>query len=313
MDGRWCGRWTAVLLLAAVAGCDDPTTPVEPITGPGDYERSFGFGGAERGYELHVPASVDLGSPSPLVLVFHGVPRAAGMRVYTGFDAVADEQGFVVAYMLAHPRHGDWAVGCPLCTNAEAAGVDDVGYVRAALDRIGRELPVDEGRVYAAGFSQGAVFAQRLGCDLSGRVVAIASVAATMIEAVAQRCDPSPPVSALFVHGTEDLEFPWDGSVGSTVRLLSAPAMVDAWAGIVGCDGASAPVMLPDTADDGTTVTRTERTGCDGGADVVFYAVDGGGHTWPGSPAEFSPALGTKSRDLDASRTIGEWFLGRRR
>ena len=39
---------------------------------------------------------------------------------------------------------------------------------------------------------------------------------------------------------------------------------------------------LPDKAHDGTKVTRKVYAPKDGGAEVVLYTIDGGGHTWPG-------------------------------
>ncbi len=60
---------------------------------------------------------------------------------------------------------------------------------------------------------------------------------------------------------------------------------------------------------DGTSVSRDSYSGCSGGAEVVFYSVEGGGHTWPGSPVEFSPTLGPESQDIVASEVIQEFLF----
>ena len=39
---------------------------------------------------------------------------------------------------------------------------------------------------------------------------------------------------------------------------------------------------LPDTVNDGTTVTITSFAGCASGSEVTGYLVVGGGHAWPG-------------------------------
>jgi polyhydroxybutyrate depolymerase len=52
-------------------------------------------------------------------------------------------------------------------------------------------------------------------------------------------------------------------------------------------------------------VTQRIWTGCTGG-EVVFYIINGGGHTWPGSiPVE---RLGKTTTQIDASATIWDFF-----
>lgn len=75
------------------------------------------------------------------------------------------------------------------------------------------------------------------------------------------------------------------------------------------CAPAPESSLLEDVAPDGTRVRLDRYASCSSG-EVRLYEIIGGGHTWPGSPHDFDSSLGTKSRDLDASRTLAEWFLG---
>jgi polyhydroxybutyrate depolymerase len=52
--------------------------------------------------------------------------------------------------------------------------------------------------------------------------------------------------------------------------------------------------------------TGTAFVGCEEGADVVRYTIEGGGHTWPGGPS--LPFNGRTSRDIDASATMWAFF-----
>jgi poly(3-hydroxybutyrate) depolymerase len=52
------------------------------------------------------------------------------------------------------------------------------------------------------------------------------------------------------------------------------------------------------------SIARTTR-GCSGGAELDFYIVNGGGHTWPGAPVEFGS---TKSLEINASELLAEFF-----
>ena len=60
---------------------------------------------------------------------------------------------------------------------------------------------------------------------------------------------------------------------------------------------------------DGTRVRKTTYTGCAGGADVALYAIENGGHTWPGG-SQYLPRgiVGRVCRDIDATRVIWEFF-----
>jgi polyhydroxybutyrate depolymerase len=304
-------RLLAAAIVVGTTGCgaEGGGLPVEPITQPGDYARTVEVNGLLRAYSVHVPASVDPSSPSPLLLVFHGVPRT-DMRVLTGLDDVADAMRFVVVFVEAYPAFGDWDVGCGDCTAAGSRGAGDVGYVRALIEKLRGDIAIDAGRVFVAGFSQGALFAHRLACEASGRIAGAISVAATMLASVAQRCTPSSALSMVFIHGDSDPEFPRGGRQEGDVSTLSIDATVQRWVALEGCTATLTVAMLPDTADDGTTVERRQYSACASGGRVTFYDVHGGGHTWPGAPVEFSTDLGTKSRDLNASVTIGRLVTG---
>ena len=60
---------------------------------------------------------------------------------------------------------------------------------------------------------------------------------------------------------------------------------------------------------DGTRVVREAYGSCKAGADVVFYRVEGGGHTWPGG-RQYLPerVIGKTNRDISASEVIWRFF-----
>jgi polyhydroxybutyrate depolymerase len=261
-------------------------------------------GGLDRVYDVHVPATVNPSVPAPLVIMLHGVPRLSGMAVITGFDEVADRFGYIVAYPRAYQTL-DWNVGCELCSSAAIDDVDDVLFIHDLIDDLADQVAVDRSRVYVAGFSQGSLMAHFLGCELADEIAAFGSVAATMIDEVEETCSPSRAAPWLFIHGTEDTEFPWEGRVGELSSTISARATISTWTGLNGCSANPAVTELPDTEDDGTTVTLEEYRSCAGGADLDFYIVNGGGHTWPGAPVEFTA---TKSLEIDASELLAEFF-----
>ena len=59
--------------------------------------RTIEHDGATRSFILHVPT--DVKPNGPLIMVMHGYMGSAGeIMDYSGFNAIADREGFIVAY-----------------------------------------------------------------------------------------------------------------------------------------------------------------------------------------------------------------------
>ena len=85
---------------------------------------------------------------------------ASGMETLTGYDALAEEKGFVVAY--PDSQNGGWHIGC--CT-AERRSADDLEFIDAMIEHLISTANVDPRRVYVTGFSVGAYMAYRMACE----------------------------------------------------------------------------------------------------------------------------------------------------
>ena len=272
---------------------------------PAEAPRTLQVSGGLRRYLLYVPTAYRAGHPAPLVLVFHGGGgQGSGIAPHTGFSALAEREGFLVAYPDGLGRR--WNDG-----RGYAAAHDDVGFVRALLDTLGRELSVDPRRVYATGISNGAMFAYRLACDLPGTFAAVAPVAGAMPADLAPACAHTQPVSVLAFQGTADPLMPYFGGgvARRRGRVLSAERSIAFWATTTGC--AVVPVMTnePDRVTDGTRVRRTVYGTCREGRSVELYTIEGGGHTWPGGPP-VGGSVGRVTREIDATPVIWAFFVG---
>jgi polyhydroxybutyrate depolymerase len=288
--------------LALVFPCSALPGPLSAQS-PAGQRRTLRVEGVERSFFLYVPAGHrGTGSPA-LVLVFHGAGgRAQGFARHTGFSAVAEREGFVVAYPQGLERR--WNDG-----RGNGTPHDDVGFVRVLLDTLERELGIDRRRVYATGISNGAMFVYRLACDLPGAFAAVAPVAGAMPANLTTGCAHTEPVSVLAFQGTADPLMPYAGGgvAGRRGRVLSAEQSVSFWAAVSGCGPQVTVVQEPDRVADGTRVRYTDAGECRERRAVELYTIEGGGHTWPGGPP-VGRLVGRVSRELDATALIWEFF-----
>ena len=287
------------------------SAPASRAAQPVDWQGPIEVGGVERSYLLHLPASYDSARPMPLVLVFHG-GRGSGKRIaqMTGFSQLADEKGFIVAY--PDGLDGHWNDGRPRSGSDEPIA-DDVAFVSTLIDRLGTMFSIDRKRVYATGISNGAIFVQRLGCELPGKVAAIAPVAGTLAKDLAGTAKPSEPVSVLMIHGTADEFVPYTGGeVRGDIhgQVLSVTDTIAIWLAADGCaDQSPQETALKTKSPDGTHVKCQTWIGT-AGITVSVYTIEGSGHTWPGGqiPRMMGRVLGPASQGFNATRTIWDFF-----
>lgn len=259
---------------------------------------------------LHVPAEYDGESPLPLVVLLHGGGGDADeVARDTNFSDLADEGIFFVVYPNA--VDGIWADGRGTSRN-EIRGVDDVGFINTLVDCLSGKLPVDQKRIYLAGVSNGSILSHRIACQQGERFAAFAGVAGTFPERILGTCNISEPMPAVFFHGTLDNLSPFDGGEVGSIRggaVLSVSSTMETWAALNQC---SSLVLVSDEPNvdptDGTSVRRETQDGCSGGASIVTYVIENGGHTWPDGPGGGGELFGNITRDINATRTIWNFF-----
>jgi polyhydroxybutyrate depolymerase len=266
-------------LLIARADDDRATVTTTPApVEPGiDVPVVLRSGGRDRTYVVHVPASYDGSQAVPLVLVLHGSGGSAEIaNRISGMSAKSDAAGFLAVYPQGTGTSATFNAGL-CCGYAFRRSIDDVSFMRDVVADVSADYLVDAQRIYAAGMSNGAMMAHRLGCEMSDVLAAIAPVAG----ALEVECAPAGPVSAIVFHGTADRIVPYAGGPAGTVPRGMDPeydpvsTAVDVWATAGGCTGATDEQVS-------ASVVRQVHTGCQAGYGVELYTVDGGGHAWPG-------------------------------
>ncbi len=297
---RLLGIVAAVLLVAVAAGFLILDLLPEPPPSE-DYSSSIDSSGQDRWYDVHLPPNYNRSRLWPLVLAFHGFTQTAvEFRAMSGIDALADQEGFIVVYPHGFLRQWQTDEEYP-------SDVDDLLFVSALLDRLQEELSIDADRIYAAGYSQGGFFALRLACRLSDRIAAFGSVGGSMTPAAVAGCRPARGVPVIVIHGTHDRVILYDPDLENP-PALPIPDLVDLWIDLDGCGSAPARTGEIDPVEDGMRVHYAMYGGCQDGAEVALYAVEGGGHTWPGGSEPVDPVMGQTSQDIDANVVLWDFF-----
>jgi polyhydroxybutyrate depolymerase len=238
-----------------------PAAPSAAAKSANKRQESIAIGDDERVVDLFTP-SIPSGEAAPLLVLLHANGESPFvMEQESRIGELAAREGVVVALPPA-PEHR-WVVmvasGDPVTQNP------DVDYVAGLIGRLVRDLPVDRDQVYLAGFSMGAVLAERMACQHADLVAAVAlNAGAPWSDA----CSPSRPVPILVMHGTAD----------NTFRIALAGEVVTHWRELDGCTDATVTTQLSDTASSEVNADCTE------GTTVQFVRYAGSGHRWLANP-----------------------------
>jgi len=237
---------------AAEAGCT--LTPTA-----GTVTKTIG----SRTYLVNVPAGLS-GPQVPLLLSLHGAGSTGAQDEYfTGWTPFAAAHGFIVAYPQARPSQysGAW--------DPYSADSADVGFLRDVVADISAHWCVDPRRVYADGWSNGAVMSQREACDAADLFAAVTSYGGgtpTLAE-FAKPCQPSRAISVALFAGQYD--FTYAGLAENASE----------WRQVDGCS--SNPAHTTDTYG------SQDAYSCAGGTTLLARVVANTSHNWPfGAQAE---------------------------
>ena len=277
----------------------DPTK----ITAPGTYRFHFTHGGIRRDYLVHVPAKA-VGHAAPMLLALHGGGGDMDYQAENyGLVEKSDQAGFILVAPNGTSRFASgilatWNAGA-CCGRAADQKVDDVGFLKAVIERVSTQASVDRRRVYATGMSNGGLMAYRLACELPDMIRAIAPVAGTDNTTA---CQPSRPVPVIHFHARDDSHVLFNGGAGpdalAETNFTSVPATIAKW------------VALDQASPQATTVLSVAGATCElhaGPAPVELCVTETGGHSWPGSQSR--RANKNPSQAINANDRMWDFFL----
>jgi polyhydroxybutyrate depolymerase len=256
--------------------------------------------GEKRTYLLYVPESYDAETPTQLVISLHAFAEwPAHLMQMSGWNDLADRYGFIVVYPSG--------TGFPLRWRYHSSPGDDVDtsldilFIQDLIDQLASQYNLDSERIYVNGMSNGGGMSFVLSCQLSERITAIGSVSGAYFYSW-DDCNPSQAIPTIVFHGTEDAIVPYQGGPSRSfeVPFPNITQWISTLAQRNGCSEAPQEITL------NGQVNGLQYRGCE--AEVVFYTITGGGHTWPGGQPLPEFITGHTTQDVNATQLMWEFF-----
>jgi polyhydroxybutyrate depolymerase len=224
---------------------------------------------------------VDADHPPVLLHVGPGTPRArrpvvvmlpgagqpgAYAEQYTGYSALADRHGFLVAYPTAAGASAFWNV-----SGKQAGKPDDVAYLRKVITTLtGKQVCGDPARVGLTGGSNGGGMTAHMACAAADLLAAAAPVSGGFSSL--PPCRPARPIPILEIHSLRDPIVPYRGKKPD--RAGAVRTWLDGWRRRNDCTG---PAHRSEPADK----VQESRWTCPDGVTVVHDRVLDAQHGWP--------------------------------
>ena len=239
---------------------------------------SIEVNGVEREFRLSAPSS-EPGTRLPLVIAFHGgTDSQEDFAQQEQFDQLGEQEKFVMAYAIAEQdrtaAEGEWFL------NTAATSEEDNNFAEAIVDELSESYCIDQDRLYAIGYSLGAMFTYEIACQLNHRFAATASFAGTM-PVNPESCDIARGIGILHIHGKLDYiiyyhqDWEWkDGEHEGVGTMSEVPNLIDYWAAKSSCQAISVETSL--------TEEHIIHNDCMDDAIIEHYGRQIWDHNWPG-------------------------------
>lgn len=313
LGGLWLIGFTGC--STAIVSVSESTYSKSGVTDLKSVEIKVGL--LKREYKYYLPKSYDPNKPMPAVFLFHGGGGTAeAALIETGMNKKADEAGFIL--VLPEGIRSDMSKKANFRKNPQTwndgsgrffAGenhIDDIEFVSILLDDVEKKLSVDKKRIYASGFSNGSSFVYRLGIELASKFAAIAPIASSGLRMKDIKLPLSRAVPLLAIQGSEDPRNPLAGgnikNFGVVDPRPPIRSSIERWSNFLACSGSQ-------ITEEKAGVKKEIFYGCKNNSEIVFYIIEGMGHTWPGGKALLPKFLvGETTSLISANDIIWDFF-----
>jgi len=217
-------------------------------------------GNKTRKYRLYVPNKVK--ENAPLVFCLHGTGGNSDGK-QPAFDAIANSDSIIVVY-----GHGEnvyfpfFGMSLP-GWNSTGEWSNDIDYILAIIEDVASKYSIDRNRIYCCGFSNGGMMTYTVANLLGDVFAAYASISGYPINEFHLHHTGARPVPFLHIHGTND----------DLVKSSLVSKIIDNMVARNGCN------PVPETTTKSGKFTKKVYAAGEGGFPIVFYSMNGMGHS----------------------------------
>ena len=279
-------------------------------------ERTIIHEGVEREFLVHIPDN--LTEDSPIVFVIHGFTGSAKQIMeYSGMNAVADREGFMVIYPQGTTDSGGntfFNVGYEFHKDST---INDVSFIRDLFILLSEEYGLKRKQGFATGMSNGGDMSYLLACTSSDLFRAVAPVAGSLMSKTKDECDTQSPVPIFEIHGTGDQITLFDGdmdNVGGWGAYYDLPSTISFFADAYNLDEKFTKMITKKGEDSDYDIYFERHWSQDSNEEVWMYKIVEGRHVWPGFTINwwenpiFWYYFGSGNEDINASEEVWSFF-----
>ena len=280
--------------------------------------RRLDIGGHPRVYKIEAvgPAPAN-GALRPIIIELHGVGTdvrdANASRFFPNFSTVTGMPSVLLVRPQGANRTWDPIPGgvsdWRRLSGTDGVPVDDIAFLRAVLADVAANDGGDPKRAVLYGISAGGYMTGRLSCEMSDALRAIGNLIATARRDQLEACPQSKPLPYLLLMSKTDPVNPYAGlKRDGSGDLISAEETVAHFARRNGCRIATEETVPVTDANDRSTAVIVRHGECTGGAEVLFYRLDGAGHTLPSRIRYDSDRDNVVNRNIETAQELWSFF-----
>lgn len=258
----------SILISLFTASCDNSNN--ETFCSLNENAINLSHDNITREYILYVPQSYS-NQAVPLLFNFHGFGDTAEQYInYADMRSLAESEQFILVYPQGSCLDGATHWNPCLVEGDNKSTADDLGFVEAMIDDISSNYNIDSERVYASGYSNGAMMAYGLANYKNNLITAIASVSGAMLDCAGNL---SRPVPVIHLHGTTDGVIPFNGNSDYN----SVQSTLDYW---INFNNTSVNPIINTYSDQGLNIEHYLYDNGDNNVSIEHYKYIDGGHEW---------------------------------
>tara|TARA_Y100001954_G_scaffold16193_1_gene15217 strand:+ start:5888 stop:6796 length:909 start_codon:yes stop_codon:yes gene_type:complete len=235
---------------------------------------------------VYAPRKISKGEKLSLIISLHGYSsNPSQQRFVLPLNYLSSKRKTIVAVPsgIKDKKGKRFWSGLNCCDGHADQVPNDVSFLRSIINKLKKEYPINEDKIFVAGFSNGGFMAYRMACEASDLISGVVSFAGSG-PMESQKCEPIRPLKVLHIHSTKDKTILFEGSGPAAGGPFegsrwhpSAYKTVSFWEEKNLCSGGSFQGSSF-RATLGRKINVKKTHGCQANGKVEFWTIDGASH-----------------------------------